>query len=87
MDEIEADYVIVYGLDFSESNLPKVKVSAKFSGIKSNGLLDKNRLDTWQDDNGYLDSCISFEWRIDEVDDDLDLRSWNHTGLSLLLVD
>lgn len=87
MYEIEADNVFVYGIDFSDSNLPKVKASARFSGIKSNGLLNKNRLDTWQDDNGYLDACISFEWRIDGVDDDLDLRSWNHTGLSLLLVD
>lgn len=86
MDEIEADYVNVYGLDFSESNLPKVKVSARFSGISSNGLLDKKRLDVWQDENGFLDSCISFEWRLEGVDEELDLRSWNHTGLSLLLV-
>ena len=87
MDEIEADSISVYGLDFSESNLPKVKISARFSNIKSNGLLDKNRLDAWQDDNGYLDSCISFEWRIDGVDEELDLRSWNHEGLSFLLLD
>jgi hypothetical protein len=87
MDEIEADSISVFGLDFSESNLPKLKISAKFSNLKSNGLLDKNRLDAWQDDNGYLDSCISFEWRIDGVDEDLDLRSWNHAGLSFLLVD
>ena len=86
MDEIEADYVNVYGLDFSESNLPKVKVSARFSGISSNGLLDKKRLDVWQDENGFLDSCISFEWRLEGVDEELDLRSWNHTGLSFLLV-
>ena len=86
MDEIEADYISVYGLDFSELNLPKVKVSARFSGISSNGLLDKNRLDVWQDENGYLDSCISFEWRLESLDEELDLRSWNHTGLSFLLV-
>ena len=57
-----------------------------FSGISSNGLLDKNRLDVWQDENGYLDSCISFEWRLESLDEELDLRSWNHTGLSFLLV-
>ena len=87
MDEIEADSVYVYGVDFSDSNLPKVKASARFGGIKSNGLLDKKRLDTWQDENGFLDSCISFEWRIDGVDEDLDLRSWNHSGLSFSLLD
>jgi len=87
MDEIEADSVFVYGVDFSDSNLPKVKASARFGGIKSNGLLDKKRLDTWQDENGFLDSCISFEWRIDGVDEDLDLRSWNHSGLSFSLLD
>ena len=87
MDEIEASRVVVYGLDFSESNLPKVMASARFLHVSTNGVLDKDRLEEWQEENSFLDSCISFEWRIDGLDDDLDLRSWNHSGLSLSLVE
>ena len=87
IDEIEANSVVVYGLDFSESNLPKVKASARFLHVSTNGVLDKDRLEEWQEENSFLDNCVSFEWRIDGLDDDLDLRSWNHSGLSLLLVE
>lgn len=87
LGEIEADSVFVYGVDFGNSNLPKVKASARFSGIKSNGVLNKKRFDTWQAENGFLDTCISFEWRIHGVDEDLDLYSWNHSGLTLSLLE
>lgn len=85
MDEIVGNNVTVYGLDFGESNLPKVRAFSRFENIKTNGHLNVDRLDAWQDENGYLDNCVSFEWRIDGLDEDLDLCSWNHSGLSLLI--
>lgn len=85
MEELEATSVIVYGVDFTDSNLPKVKASAIFENVSTEGKLDEERLDAWQDENGYLDTCVSFEWRLDDVDEDLDLHSWNHSGLSLQL--
>ena len=83
LDEIEADSITVHGVDFSDSNLPKVRASARFSGIRARSLLDNQKLQTWQDENGYLDNGVSFEWQIDGLDDDLDLYSWNHSGLSM----
>jgi len=85
MEELDASSVLIYGLDFSVSNLPKVKASAVFEKIATRGKLTEQKLDEWQESNGYLDNCISFEWAIDGVDEDLDLRSWNHSGLGFRL--
>jgi hypothetical protein len=73
MYELEASSVRIYGLDFADSNLPKVKASVVFENINTQEKLTKKRLDEWQEENGYLDNCISFEWRIPDVDEDLDL--------------
>lgn len=81
MYELEASAVRIYGLDFADSNLPKVKASVVFENINTQGKLTKKRLDVWQEENGYLDNCISFEWKIPDIDEDLDLCSWNHSGL------
>lgn len=85
MEELEASSILIYGLDFSDSNLPKVKASAVFEKITTRRKLTEKKLDKWQEENGYLDNCISFEWVLDGVDEDLDLRSWNHSGLGFCL--
>lgn len=83
-DEVEATEVSVYGLDFSETNLPKVKASAKFV-LQVTTPLTQERLNEWQEENDMLDNGVSFEWSIEGVDEDLDLCSWNHSGLGMQL--
>lgn len=61
MEELEATSVLVYGVDFNDSNLPKVKASAVVENVNTKGKLNERRLDKWQDESGYLDTCISFE--------------------------
>jgi hypothetical protein len=85
VEELEASSILVYGLDFSDSNLPKVKALAVFEKIATRGKLTDKKLDEWQELNGYLDNGISFEWAIEGVDEDLDLRLWNHSGLGFRL--
>lgn len=88
MDEIVADRLTVYGVDFADSNLPKVSVLARFKGIKTKGILNKQLFEEWQEKNGRLDQCISFEWYdMDGLEEDLDLRSWSNSGLSLTLLE
>ena len=47
-DEITCNKLLITGLDFSESNIPKVKATAFFE-LNVNSDFDFDKLDEWQD--------------------------------------
>jgi hypothetical protein len=84
-DEIVSREISLTGADFSDGNLPKVKATAEFMIPVVEGV-GQDEVDEWQDSNDMLDNAISFEWDFPELDEeDLDLASWNHEGLSFAL--
>ena len=86
-DEVEAETIVVTGLDFSKSNLPRVCAYAhlKLSVVDGFG---QSEIEEWQDDNDMLDVCISFEWNLPDLsDDDLDIYSWDHEGLGFAILE
>jgi len=87
-DDISATTITISGLDFSETNLPKVNATAKFQ-LPSEKKLTGEVISEWEDENSMLDSCIVFEWGgLKSVDDDLaelDLALFDHEGLSFAL--
>ena len=83
-EEIAADTISISGLDFADSNIPKIKASAFFS-MKINPEFDIDRLDEWQDENDMFDNAVSFEWDIETIDEDADVRSLSHEGLAFFV--
>jgi hypothetical protein len=88
-DEVSAAVITVTGVDFSESNVPKVRAIAKFQ-LPSKKKLTSEKISEWEEENSMLDNCIAFEWGgLKSIDDDfaeLDLALFNHEGLSFTLV-
>ena len=82
-EEIAADTISISGLDFADSNIPKIKASAFFN-MKMNPEFDIDCLDEWQDENDMFDNAVSFEWDIETIDEDADVRSLSHEGLSFV---
>jgi hypothetical protein len=80
-DEITCNKLLITALDFSQTNIPKVKATAYFE-LNLNSDFDFDELDEWQDENDMLDNGISFEWEIPTIDEDADVRSLGHEGLS-----
>ena len=85
-DEIPADNLSVFSLDFSEHNLPRFSAKAIFK-LEVNSDFDLTDLDDWQDDNDMLDNGVSFEWEIDSIDEDADVKSLSHEGLEFVLLE
>jgi len=83
-EEIAADTISISGLDFADSNIPKIKASAFFN-MKMNPEFDIDRLDEWQDENDMFDNAVSFEWDIETIDEDADVRSLSHEGLAFFV--
>ena len=85
-DEVEAETIVVTGVDFAESNLPKVCAYAHFKLSVVDGI-GESEIEEWQDSNDMLDVGVSFEWNFPELsDDDLDIYSWDHQGLGFSMI-
>jgi hypothetical protein len=82
-DELRAERVEVFGVDFSAGPLPSVRATASFVLEPKDPALTQERLDAWQDENDFLDSAISFQWALDDYANPLS----THRGLSFLIDD
>lgn len=82
-EEIPAGRIVISGLDFTASCIPKIKASAFFD-LKLNSDVSVDDLDEWQEENDMFDNAVSFEWEIDTIDEDADVKSLSHEGLSFI---
>ncbi len=85
-DSIEANELVFTSVDFSETNIPTFSAAAYFDFSVKKGVT-KEVIDEWQDENDFLDSAISFEWQIPDLNVDEAITCWNHDGLSFNVIE
>lgn len=80
--EFAAVSVRVAGVDFSATPIPKCKAEAIFRVPVTEGFGECEDFDTWQEENDYFASGISFGWNVPRTaaTEEIDLMFGDHSG-------
>lgn len=85
--ECEAVSVKVVGIDFSTKPIPLCKAEAIFRVPVTKAFTECQDFQSWQDENDYFHSGISFGWNVARtpVTEDLDFMWSNHSGCECMV--